>query len=189
MSRCAQPDCSTPSKSSCSVCEREQYCGSNCQKVDWKIHKSMCPILKNLSTKLKPFHEVIRIKDEISASKKGKDCRVLEHLLSYLEYQFGQKVAGIDYRERKSSERIEILQDIYSQLADLYLHNSSISMISCYEMSFPYLERSLSLLNPWLIQLDLDNGDQIDSCNDRQMNYLLQKICFLRAEYGSSDYE
>jgi hypothetical protein len=82
MSACARPDCLAKAKSSCSVCEREQYCGSACQKVDWKIHKSMCPILKKLSTNLQPFHEVILIKDEILASKKGIDCRVLEHLLS-----------------------------------------------------------------------------------------------------------
>jgi hypothetical protein len=67
----------------------------------------MCPILKKSSTKLQPFHEVIRIKDEILASKKGKDCRVLKHLLSYLEYQFGEKVAGIDYRERGNGEQIK----------------------------------------------------------------------------------
>jgi hypothetical protein len=64
----------------------------------------MCPILKQLSIKLQPFLEVIRIKNEILTSKKGKNCRVLEHLLSYLEYQFGEKVAGIDYRERENGE-------------------------------------------------------------------------------------
>jgi hypothetical protein len=69
----------------------------------------MCPILKKLSTKLQPFHEAIRINDEILASKKVDYCRVLEHLLSYSEYQFGEKVNGekkkkkkkIDYREKK----------------------------------------------------------------------------------------
>jgi hypothetical protein len=66
----------------------------------------MCPILKKLSTKLQPFHEVILIKDEILALKKGEDCSVFEHLLSYLEYQFGEKVVGRDYRERKNGERI-----------------------------------------------------------------------------------
>jgi hypothetical protein len=106
MSLCARPNCLAKVKNSCSISEREQYCGSNCQKLDWKIHKSMCPILKKLSTQLRPFHEVIRIKDEILVSKGGKDPRVLEHLLSYLEYQFGERVAGIDYRERGYGERI-----------------------------------------------------------------------------------
>ena len=83
----------------------------------------MCPILKQLSTQLQPFYEVIRIKDEVLTSKKGKNCRVLKHLLSYLEYQFGGKVAGIDYRERGNGERISnwevevlILYNIFSRL-------------------------------------------------------------------------
>jgi hypothetical protein len=108
----------------------------------------MCPILKKLSTKLQTFQEVIRIHGEILSSRKGFDCRVLEHLLSYLEYQFGQKVAGIDYRERKSGERIsnwevevEILANFTCRLADFYLHNNSLSKISRHEMSFPHLER------------------------------------------------
>jgi hypothetical protein len=123
----------------------------------------MCPILKKLSIQLQPFIEVIRIKNEVLKSKKGEDCRVLEHLLSYLEYQFGQKVAGIDYRERSNGERInnwivevKILSTIYGQLSVLHLNNNSLCMISRCEMSFPLLERSVSLLNPWLIQLDLD---------------------------------
>jgi hypothetical protein len=89
----------------------------------------MCPVLKKLSTRLQPFHEVILI-NEILASKKGKDCRVLEHLLSYLEYQFGEKVTGIDYCERKNGELISnweaevvILNEICSGLANLYFHN------------------------------------------------------------------
>jgi hypothetical protein len=142
----------------------------------------MCPILKQLSIKLQPFHEVVRIKGEVLTSKKGKDCRVLEHLLSYLEYQFGEKVAGIDYRERGNGERInnwevevEILENIYSQLSDLHLQNHSMSMISRDKMSFPLLERSLSLLNPWLIQLDLDASNQMDT----RMNYIMGKLYFI----------
>jgi hypothetical protein len=155
MSKCARPDCLAKTNSSCSVCGREQYCSSSCQKLDWKIHKTMCPILKQLSSQLQPFHEAIRIKDEVLTSKKGKDCRVLEHLLSYLEYQFGGKVIGIDYRESGNRERtnnwkveVEILHDIYDSLVFLYLSNNSLSMINRCEMSFPHLKRSLSLLNP-----------------------------------------
>jgi hypothetical protein len=139
----------------------------------------MCPILKKLSTKLQPYHEVIQIKNEILASKKGSDVRVLVHLLSYLEYQFGGKVAGIDYRERIDGERvsnweveIEILQETHCCLADLYDQNNSLSMIRRNEMSFPYLERSLGLLNPWLIQLDQDASNRIDSRINRILHEL-----------------
>jgi hypothetical protein len=44
MSKCAQPDCHTLAKSTCSACEREQYCGSGCQKLHWKIDKSCSTI-------------------------------------------------------------------------------------------------------------------------------------------------
>jgi hypothetical protein len=43
--------------SSCSGCEKEEYC----EKLDWKEHKSRCPILKQLSKKLKPYLEVLGI--------------------------------------------------------------------------------------------------------------------------------
>jgi tRNA A37 N6-isopentenylltransferase MiaA len=49
-------------------------------------------------------------------------------------------------------------------------------MISSYEMSFPYLKRSLSILNPWLIQLDLDAINRIDSRNDHRINPILEII-------------
>ena len=185
MSLCARPNCLAKAKNSCSICEREQYCGSNCQKLDWKIHKSMCPILKKLSTQLQPFHEVIRTMDEILKSKKGKDSRVLEHLLSYLEHQFGKKITGIDYRERGDGERIsnweveiEILHGTCGRLADLYLQDKSLSLISSHKMRLPHLERSLSLLNPWLIQLDLDASNRTDRCNDHRMNHILENSSF-----------
>jgi hypothetical protein len=142
----------------------------------------MCPILKKLSTQLQPFHEVIGIKDEILASKKENDVRVLVHLLSYLVHQFGEKVAGIDYRERVDGERvsnweveIEILQETHCRLADLYDRNNSLSMIRRNEMSFPYLERSLGLLNPWLIQLDQDASNRIDS----RINRILHELYYI----------
>jgi hypothetical protein len=183
MSKCARPGCLIPARSSCSVCDREHYCSSSCQKKDRKAHKSLCPTLKKLSTQEQPFHEVIRINNEILASKKGQDDRVLKHLLSYLEYQFGEKVEGIDYRERADGERIsnwkvevEILHGIHDSLACLYLLNNLLSLINRREMSFPYLERSLSLLNPWLIQLDLDASNRMDNRNVWQMNHVLEAL-------------
>jgi tetratricopeptide (TPR) repeat protein len=141
----------------------------------------MCPILKQLSSQLQPFDEVIRIKDEVLASKKGKECRVLEHLLSYLEYQFEEKVAGIDYHERGNGERInnwevevEILHIIYCQSPDLFFQNNTMRIINRCKMSVPLLKRLLSLLNPWLIQLDLHASNRMDTrMNDVQEKLIL----------------
>jgi hypothetical protein len=44
---------------------REPYCSGDCQKGDWKFHKSICKILKKLSHQLQPYHEVLRVIEEI----------------------------------------------------------------------------------------------------------------------------
>jgi hypothetical protein len=106
MSLCARPGCESAAKSSCSACDREQYCGSICQKLDWKIHKSICAILKKLPQKQQPYDEASRIINEILPSNRGKDARVLEHLLSYADYQFWPPITGRDYREWSDDQHI-----------------------------------------------------------------------------------
>jgi len=64
-------------RSSCSGCGREHYCGSDCQKLDWKKHKLMCPILKKLSSKLESYDKVVQVINEVLESKKGDDVRIL----------------------------------------------------------------------------------------------------------------
>ena len=34
--------CLEPSKLKCSRCLTAQYCGKECQKKDWKVHKNNC---------------------------------------------------------------------------------------------------------------------------------------------------
>eukprot|EP00596_Hydrurales_sp_CCMP1899_P005898 CAMPEP_0119035596 /NCGR_PEP_ID=MMETSP1177-20130426/2717_1 /TAXON_ID=2985 /ORGANISM="Ochromonas sp, Strain CCMP1899" /LENGTH=229 /DNA_ID=CAMNT_0006994089 /DNA_START=83 /DNA_END=769 /DNA_ORIENTATION=+ len=145
----------------------------------------MCPILKKLTNKLQPYREVTRLIDEIRNSKKGKDIRILEHLLSYAEYQFGKGVAGKHYREREDGNRIsnwiveiEILNEIIATLADLYNQNKSLSNIDRNNMAFPYLERSLSILNPWVINLDSGSGNGIDSLSKDQIETLLDELIY-----------
>jgi hypothetical protein len=71
MSQCARPGCIISGKSSCSGCEREIYCGSMCQKMDWKAHKPSCSTLKNLSKNLLTYREAKQVIDKILASKEG----------------------------------------------------------------------------------------------------------------------
>jgi hypothetical protein len=180
MSQCARPDCQALANSSCSGCGREQYCGSVCQKVDWKIHKSLCPSLKKLSTKLQPYNEVVRITKEVVASNKGNDIRVLEHLLSYADYQFGQQVAGRDYRERINGQRIdnwnvdiEILLQISNAMVEIYTSNSSLMIHD--KVVSPHIERSLQILSPWMDTIDSDATNQSNSITSKRLNYLLKK--------------
>jgi hypothetical protein len=156
MSKCALPGCPLSGNSSCSVCWREHYCSSTCQKADWKVHKKICPILKNLSNKLQPYREVVRTVDETLKSKNGSEnARILEHLLSFAEYQFGKDLTRIGYRERVDGDRISnweveiyVLNNINTLLSSLVSLDNSRSVIDCDNKKFPYLQRSLKILNP-----------------------------------------
>jgi hypothetical protein len=161
MSQCARPDCQIAAKSSCSGCRREQYCGSVCQKLDWKAHKSICTILKRLPYHLHSCDEAARVTTEILASNKGNDVRVLKHLLSYADNQFGQQVEGRDYRVRGDGQRIanwvvdiDILLNINSTMINCHVENLSLSPIIRHNKMFPHLERSLNILRPWMVIMD-----------------------------------
>jgi hypothetical protein len=132
----------------------------------------MCPILKKLSKKLQPFREVMQVLAETLISKKVDSVRVLEHLLSYAEYQFGKEVKGLDYREREDGERfpnwkvdIIILHEIHSKITDIYVKNGSSSRLVQDAKMFPHLEKSLSLLSPWMAD---------SNSNTSQLNYVLK---------------
>jgi hypothetical protein len=107
----------------------------------------MCPILKKLRNKLQPYREVTQLIGEILVSTKGNYIRVLEHLLSFAEHQFGKKVTGKHYRGRGDGDRIsnwiveiKFLNFIITALADLYIIKATLSNIMCDNMSFPYFE-------------------------------------------------
>jgi tetratricopeptide (TPR) repeat protein len=145
----------------------------------------MCPILKKIINKLQPYREVTRIITEILCSKKGENIRILEHLLSYAEYQFGKGVPGKHYREREDGDRlsnwiveIQTLNGIITLLSGLYIQNKSLSSIDRDSMAFPYLERSLSILNPWVINLDSGSSNGIDSLSKDQVNKLLDELIY-----------
>lgn len=101
MALCGGPNCYKAAHCRCSGCNKETYCSVECQKIHWKSHKSLCPILKKLSNELRPYDEVSQVIMETLFSAKGRIIRVLEYLLSYAEFQFGEKVSGRDYRGRE----------------------------------------------------------------------------------------
>jgi hypothetical protein len=140
----------------------------------------MCPILKKLKVELQPYREVARLIIEILESKKGNDCRVLEHLLSFADYQFGKEVIEKNYRERGDGERISnwnldmnILNQIIMTLGISYEEDNSLSPMLQVNMKFPHLERSLRLLNPYS-----DGNNGTDRLDEDQINRLLQTLCF-----------
>jgi hypothetical protein len=141
--------------------------------------------LKKLQNKLLPYHEVTRLIIEILASKKGNDCRVLEYLLSIAEHQFGKGVTGKDYREREDGERISnwevdivFLYELITTLVNLYTQDNSLSTNVKDDMSFLYLERLLSLLKPWVTNLDSDPSEGTNILSNEQQDSLLKQLYY-----------
>jgi hypothetical protein len=149
----------------------------------------MCSTLKKLTNKLQPYFNVSLLIIEILVSKKGNDTRVLEHLLSFADHQFGKEVTGKHYRERGVGGRIsnfevdiEISNNIIKMLVNLYLQNDSLCNLDRDDMILPYLKRSLSLLNPWVTNLHLDVREGNSILSEEQENTLLKELYF--AEQG-----
>jgi tetratricopeptide (TPR) repeat protein len=147
--------------------------------LDWKAHKSICAILKKLPYQRQSYNEADRIVKETLASNKGNDVRVLEHLLSYADNQFGQQVEGRDYRERTDGQRIanwdvdiNILLKISTRMSNFYVNNLSLTPIIQDNKMFPHLERSLNILKPWIVIVDSDASNQSNSLIFEEKEYL-----------------
>jgi hypothetical protein len=167
MALCGGPNCYKAAHCRCSGCDKEKYCSAECQKIHWKSHKPLCPILKKLSNELRPYDEVSQVIMETLFSAKGRIIRVLEYLLSYAEFQFGEEVSGKDYRERDNGERIDnwvvemtFLHGINKQLAETYRTNMSLSNIVRDNLAFPYREKSIKILTSMLHSHKLDAIEQ-----------------------------
>jgi tetratricopeptide (TPR) repeat protein len=107
--------------------------------------------------------------------------RVLEHLGSFAKHQFGDRVPDKDYRERENGERvnnylveINMLHHIYGDLADIYLSDGSLSMLSRDTLRFPLCEKMLDLLRPWSKYLDSNLTSRIDKMSTDQINEILK---------------
>jgi tetratricopeptide (TPR) repeat protein len=141
----------------------------------------MCPTLKKLSNNLQPYGEVAELILDVLFVKKVNDVRILEHLLLYAEYQFGNAVSGIDYRERKDGQRISnwevdvVLYRIINSIASILGKNESqLSSKIKNDKMFPYYEKSVSLLSPWLVYFDSNISSQTDLGKNIEM--LLQEL-------------
>jgi tetratricopeptide (TPR) repeat protein len=144
----------------------------------------ICKTLKKLSLQLQPYQEVARIIEGIRGERcKKMDKRVLGHLVSYAEHQFGDRVPGKAYRERGNGDcidnwkvEIEIMIPIHLNLVNVYLADESLSLKDSNNFQFPYYEKMLDLLSPWSSKLDSNSTSQINSLDRDQINFV---SCFL----------
>jgi hypothetical protein len=181
MSQCALPCCDKSASKGCSACLKEGYCSGECQKADWKDHKKICKILKRLSTDLQPYREVVQIINEILDA--SRNVRVLEQLYRYAELQFGDRIAGETYRQRKDSDRIDnfkveidVLIPIYRSLVNVYIKDTSLSAMDRDNIVLPYREKMLTVLQPWSLCVDLDAANQVDSLSKDQIHKILESL-------------
>jgi tetratricopeptide (TPR) repeat protein len=140
--------------------------------------------LKKLSHQLQPYHEVLRvieeIHEEILKKNKQQTLRVLGHVLSYADYQFGDRILGKSYRERGNGERIDnrrveigILVPLHIYGIYVYEEDESLSMMVRDNLVFPYNEKILELLRPWSTYLDSNRTSQINRLKEGQVNDIL----------------
>jgi hypothetical protein len=176
MSQCANPLCNKPASNRCSVCLKEAYCSGECQKLDWKKHKIICKTLKRLSNQLQPYHQVGQLIMEMLEAR--ENARVLDHLLSYAEFQFGKRIPGKAYRQREnSSERmdnwtveIHFLVCIYICLSATHAADASHSLRDLDNCMLPYYLKMLEVLKPWSLSLD----SRTDSISKDQIHHILE---------------
>jgi tetratricopeptide (TPR) repeat protein len=191
MSQCAQLCCNRPATSQCSVCLKEWYCCGECQKADWKKHKLICKTLKKLSNNLQPYGEVVQVILEILSAP--DDARVLRHLLSYAQFQFGESIPGKTYRQRGNGERIgnyeveiKILIPISQILIGVYQEVSSLSLIDRDIKILPLCESILKILKPWSLNLDLDAASRVNSLSKDQIDCILELLSSTESCLGIS---
>lgn len=127
--KCQLYGCCNLGSKYCGACRESCYCSSKCQRGDWKLHKTWC---NTMPTKLIPASEVhdIRLKingiltkqcDDGSFLKRGP---LLEKFLSFLEFQYGTKVAGKSYWIRDDVRADDLpLLSIHLALGDLYIRS------------------------------------------------------------------
>jgi hypothetical protein len=191
MSKCAPTGCFKAGINRCSICLREPYCSGECQRGDWKPHKSICKILKKLSLQFQPYDKVIRVIAEITTKKK-EEVRVLGHLISYAEYQFGDRVLGKAYRERGNGERIDywkvkimILIPIYLNLNSIFGDVNLFNIVAGDKLILPYCGKMLDFLKPWSSYLDVNCTSHIDSLNKNQIDHTIQLFSQIQCNIGA----
>lgn len=204
MSKCARPGCLNAGTKTCSVDLIEQYCCVDCQKLDWKSHKLICKSLKKLTHQLLPYDEVEQVIGEMLKPANHNNRRLLEHLLSYSEFQFGDRIPLRTYRERGDGQRlenwnveIENLVPILTLLIVIFIEDESLSEQDRDSKSFLLFEKMTDILRPWSAYVDVGASTEIVTLDKGQINYIrslmsdnereLARICTGRNQFNTAE--
>jgi tetratricopeptide (TPR) repeat protein len=193
---CGRPSCVEIATKKCSACNTETYCSPECQRLDWKIHKSMCVHMKN-PNQLLPFDELLRIimehekQTQRTNLRETEKIRLMRYYLSFSIFQFGDRVEGKDYRERLNGFRIDnwraeivllgrpcynlalaIDKEVVSHLA----YKDFIDAKRLTETIIPWYVHALSFLEPWGLQLNLPENERIVTLDKEHTNLVLNLL-------------
>jgi hypothetical protein len=191
--RYARSGCDQIGTKGCSASLKELYCCGECQKEDWRAHKIMCKLIKQMPDKQQPFKDVSSVTYKVlnlteeQKSKLGtkKYANLLERAATFAEYQFGQRIAGQRAYERGNGDRhnnlavdFKISIEIYDRLSkcSLSFNSDGSNTIDCWTKVIPYYQKSLAILEPWILQISLREGERTDVLSEEMIDYLFNTM-------------
>jgi hypothetical protein len=137
--------------------------------------------LKRLPSNLQPYREVVQNIEEIRGAT--KNVRVLHHLLSYAQFQFGNSIPGKSYRQRQNGERIDnfeveidIMILIYQNLVTIYGADTSLNLKDSHDILMVCYDKISEILQPWSPYLDTDSVGQINSLSREKIDIIFELL-------------
>ena len=106
---CACPGCDQPGTKMCGACGgRDSYCSSDCQKVDWKVHRLFCgkilPVGELPPKEAVTYFKRSAIQKMANAAMDGDriQLRRLDALIAFAEKHFGKPETKHEYENTRS---------------------------------------------------------------------------------------
>jgi tetratricopeptide (TPR) repeat protein len=185
MANCARVYCVNEGTKFCAVCLKESYCSSECQKLDWKIHKILCPCMKKGDKQRLPYSELNDKMGKLTRQAKlnkgtENEIRILLCRLSFVEHQFGNQIEGESYGEEGG-----VAADNWG--VDVTLSNYCIDLACAHidnHKRIYYLEKSLSILEPWRRQINYQKNKRIDVFEEEKIETLYRDLSDVENNIG-----
>lgn len=106
------PNCSGPGIAFCGACQDEWYCGAECQRADWKVHKITCGKKLMSKEEIDYYSDYQASKADVAmrfgtASERVRAISLLEKSIMYAKRQYGDRVPGEYLCRRKDGTMIK----------------------------------------------------------------------------------
>jgi hypothetical protein len=143
----------------------------------------------NLDDKLLTFHDIDSTVTKLRTQAKNRkgtesETRISEHCLLFAEHQYGDRTIE-SYREREGNTvdnwivDIIVLYSICESLGNLFFDladhmDKNVSKENTLKKAIQYYEKSLTLLEPWRLQLDSGENKRVDMIDAAKSDEILQ---------------